>query len=264
MLKPDGGEVKLAGFDVVKKPKEVKKNIALTGQYAAVDEILTGRENLIMIGKLLGIENTKAKVETLLKQFYLLDEADRRVSTYSGGMKRKIDIAMSLMGNPNIIFLDEPTTGLDPQSRKSMWETIKQLSKTGVTIFLTTQYLDEADELADKIAILDKGVIIAEGTNDELKDIIPSNIIELYFRTAEETEKANLLLTKYNVIMDGNSNKLRIETHDSVNEVIDIFNELKAVNLEIENFEKKKVSLEDVFLKVIGDDAEEGFRCKEK
>ncbi|WDV45833.1 ATP-binding cassette domain-containing protein [Clostridiaceae bacterium M8S5] len=264
LLKQDGGEVKLAGFDVVKKPREVKKNIALTGQYTAVDEILTGRENLFMIGKLLGIENTKAKVEMLLKQFDLLDDADRRVSTYSGGMKRKIDIAMSLMGTPNIIFLDEPTTGLDPQSRKSMWKTIKQLSKTGVTIFLTTQYLEEADELADKIAILDKGVIIAKGTNDEIKNIIPSNIIELYFRTAEETEKANLLLNKYNAIIVENSNKLRIETHDSVNEVIDILNDLKAVNLEVENFEKKKASMEDVFLKVIGHDEERrGFRCKQ-
>ena len=181
LIKPDDGEVMLADIDILKKPQEAKKHIALTGQYAAVDDVLTGRENLKMIGKLLGVDNTSEKVEKLLKQFDLGNDADRRVSTYSRGMKRKIDIAMSLMGTPGVIFLDEPTTGLDPQSRKRMWKMIKHLSNNGVTIFLTTQYLDEAEALADKIAILDRGVIIAQGTNDEIKDIIPSNILELYF-----------------------------------------------------------------------------------
>ena len=251
LLKPDNGEVKLAGLNVLKNPREVKKHIALTGQYAAVDEILTGRENLSMIGKLLGIKNSNEKVERLLNQFGLLNEADRRVSTYSGGMKRKLDIAMSLIGTPNIIFLDEPTTGLDPQSRKIMWKMIKQLSNTGVTIFLTTQNLYEAEVLADKIAILDKGVIITQGTNDEIKDIIPTNIIELCFKTAEETDIAMGLLNKYDVTKHENSHNLRIETNESMSQIIDIFNVLKNADLELENFEKKKASLEDVFLKVI-------------
>ncbi len=251
LIKPNDGEVILAGINVLENPQEVKKHIALTGQFAAVDDILTGRENLRMVGKLLCVANANEKVEKLLKQFNLQNEADRRVSTYSGGMKRKIDIAMSLMGNPGVIFLDEPTTGLDPQSRKRMWEMIKHLSSNGVTIFLTTQHLDEAEALADKIAILDKGVIIAQGTNDEIKDIFPCNILELYFKTAEETNIAMELLNEYDVTTHNNSNYLRIETYDSMSQIIDILNVLRDAELELENFEKKKASLEDVFLRVI-------------
>jgi ABC-2 type transport system ATP-binding protein len=254
LIKPDDGKVTIAGIDVLKKPREVKKHIALTGQYAAVDDVLTGRENLKMVGRLLGIINTNEKVEILLTQFNLKGEADRRVSTYSGGMKRKIDIAMSLMGNPDIIFLDEPTTGLDPQSRKTMWDMIKRLSNLGVTIFLTTQYLDEAEVLADQIAILDKGVIIAQGTSDEIKNIIPSNIIELYFKTKEETDKALDLLCNYGATKHEKSHYLRIETHEKMNQILDIFDMLKDAEIELVNFEKKKTSLEDAFLKVISAD----------
>ncbi|QUI25724.1 ATP-binding cassette domain-containing protein [Vallitalea pronyensis] len=256
LLKPDGGTVKLAGIDVAKKPSEVKKHIALTGQYAAVDEILTGRENLDMIGKLLDIDNRKEKVEMLLMKFKLLEDANRRVSTYSGGMKRKIDIAMSLIGRPSVIFLDEPTTGLDPMSRKSMWKMIKELSETGITIFLTTQYLDEAEYLADKIAIVNGGVIIAEGTNDELKDIIASNIIKLSFGSEEDTYKAQLILKDYHPVMDVNSCELKIETHESMVQVFEVFDVLKNHHIKIKNFEKKKASLEEVFLKVISEDSE--------
>lgn len=256
LINPDAGEVMLAGINVLKKPQEVKKHIALTGQYAAVDDVLTGRENLEMIGKLLGVKDINAKVERLLTQFNLLNEADRRVSTYSGGMKRKIDIAMSLIGNPDVIFLDEPTTGLDPQSRKTMWEMIKQLSGFGVTIFLTTQYLDEAEALADKIAILDKGIIITQGTKDEIKNIIPSNIIELYFKTIKETNKAIGLLSDYHMSKHENSRYLRIETHTATASIMDIFAILKNADIELENFEKKKASLEDVFLELVNPDIE--------
>lgn len=262
LLKPDGGTVKLAGIDVAKKPSEVKKHIALTGQYAAVDEILTGRENLDMIGKLLDIDNRKEKVERLLMKFRLLEDANRRVSTYSGGMKRKIDIAMSLIGMPSVIFLDEPTTGLDPMSRKSMWKMIKELSETGITIFLTTQYLDEAEYLADKIAIVNGGVIIAEGTNDELKDIIASNIIKLSFGSEEDFYKAQLLLKDYRPVMGVNSCELKIETHESMVQVFGVFDLLKDHHIKIKNFEKKKASLEEVFLKVISEDRErEALQC---
>lgn len=251
LIKPDSGDVTLAGINVLKNPREVKKHIALTGQYAAVDDVLTGRENLRMVGKLLKISNTNDKSEKLLKQFDLNDDADRRVSSYSGGMKRKIDIAMSLMGNPRIIFLDEPTTGLDPKSRNTMWKMIKHLSGTGVTIFLTTQYLDEAEALAERIAILDKGNIIAQGTNDEIKSIIPSNVLELYFKTAEETDKAEELLNKFNITKHTDNNYLKIETHEKTVQIIEILNVLKNAKIELVNFEKKKASLEDVFLKVI-------------
>jgi ABC-2 type transport system ATP-binding protein len=254
LIKPDSGEVMMAGINVLKNPQEVKKHIALTGQYAAVDEVLTGRENLRMVGKLLRVDNLDKKVEGLLKRFDIMDEADRRVSTYSGGMKRKIDIAMSLLGNPGIIFLDEPTTGLDPQSRKTMWKMIRHLSDTGVTIFLTTQHLDEAEALADKIAILDKGVIIAQGTNEEIKSILPSNIIELCFNNSEETDKAAGVLNEYNLTRY-NSHFLRIETREGAGQVLGIFDVLRDADIEIENFEKKKASLEDVFLKVISSES---------
>lgn len=260
LLKPDSGEVELAGFSVVKEPKEVIKHIALTGQYAAVDGVLTGRENLNMMGALLNIEKRKETVEKLLTQFDLLAAADRQVSTYSGGMRRKLDIAMSLIGNPSVIFLDEPTTGLDPQSRKTMWKMIKALSSKGVTIFLTTQYLDEAEALADKIVILDKGKIIAEGTNEELKDIIASNVITLTFKNEEDTLKAKLLLQEFSMTMDQNSNELKIEIHDSINEMMLIFQRLKNGKIEVVNFEKKNASLEDVFLELIEDDNERSMK----
>lgn len=258
LLKPDNGEVKLAGFNVVTEPKEVKKHIALTGQYAAVDEILTARENLHMMGSLLHVKNRKEKVEGLLKQFDLLDAGDRRASTYSGGMRRKLDIAMSLIGNPSIIFLDEPTTGLDPQSRKTMWQMIKELSDSGVTIFLTTQYLDEAEALADKIVILDQGTIVAEGTNDELKDIIAVSIVNLIFKCSEDALKAQIMLSDYNPVMDENNTEIKLETHDNVDEIMTILSKLKASGIEIENFEKKKASLEDVFLEIIKAEEEMG------
>lgn len=256
LIKPDAGEVMLAGINVLEKPQEAKKHIALTGQYAAVDDVLTGRENLEMIGKLLGVKSINEEVNGLLAQFNLSNDADRRVSTYSGGMKRKIDIAMSLIGNPDVIFLDEPTTGLDPQSRKTMWEMIRQLSGSGVTIFLTTQYLDEAEVLADKIAILDKGIIITQGTKDEIKDIIPSNIIELYFKTAKDTDKAVELLCDYEVNKHGNNRYLKIKTHAAMDSIMNIFTILRNADIELENFERKKASLEDVFLKVISSDTE--------
>lgn len=173
LLKADGGTAIVNGFDLSKNPDGVRRSISLTGQFAAVDEVLTGRENLIMIAKLRHIENPKRTAEDLLKKFSMTEAADRRVSTYSGGMRRRIDIAMSLVGKPDLIFLDEPTTGLDPEARIEVWEAIKELARGGTTIFLTTQYLEEAEQLADKIAILHDGRIIANGTLEELKKTFP-------------------------------------------------------------------------------------------
>jgi ABC-2 type transport system ATP-binding protein len=173
LLKQDGGTAVVNGFDVASKPDHVRQSISLTGQFAAVDEILTGRENLIMIAKLRHLKNPRQVADDLLNRFGLTDAADRRVSTYSGGMRRRLDIAMSLIGKPQLIFLDEPTTGLDPEARIEAWKIVKELADGGTTVLLTTQYLDEAEQLADRIAILHKVRIIANGTLEELKKLFP-------------------------------------------------------------------------------------------
>jgi ABC-2 type transport system ATP-binding protein len=178
LLKQDGGTAAVNGFDVVAKPDDVRESISLTGQFAAVDEILTGRENLVMIAKLRHLTNPRQMADDLLVRFGLTDAADRRVSTYSGGMRRRLDIAMSLVGNPQVIFLDEPTTGLDPEVRIEFWKIVKELAGGGTTVFLTTQYLDEAEQLADQIAILHEGRIIANGTLADLKKLFPPVKVE--------------------------------------------------------------------------------------
>lgn len=178
LLKQDGGTATVNGFDVTSKPDHVRQSISLTGQFAAVDEILTGRENLILIAKLRHLKNPRQVADDMLQRFGLTDAADRKASTYSGGMRRRLDIALSLVGKPQIIFLDEPTTGLDPEARIEVWKTVKELADGGTTIFLTTQYLDEAEQLADRIAILHEGRIIANGTLSELKKLFPPAKVE--------------------------------------------------------------------------------------
>lgn len=178
LLKPDGGTAVVNGFDVAAKPDDVRQSISLTGQFAAVDEILTGRENLIMIARLRHLENPRQIADDLLKRFGLTDAAERRVSTYSGGMRRRLDIAMSLIGKPQLIFLDEPTTGLDPEARIEVWKIVNELADGGTTVFLTTQYLEEAEQLADQIAILHEGRIIVSGTLEELKKLFPPAKVE--------------------------------------------------------------------------------------
>ncbi|WHY95448.1 ABC transporter ATP-binding protein [Peribacillus simplex] len=178
LLKQDSGIATVNGFDVALKPENVRQAISLTGQFAAVDEILTGRENLILIAKLRYLDNPRLVAEDLLRRFSLTDAADRRVATYSGGMRRRLDIAMSLVGKPQLIFLDEPTTGLDPEARIEVWKVVKELADSGTTVFLTTQYLEEAEQLADRIAILHEGRIIANGTLEELKKLFPSAKVE--------------------------------------------------------------------------------------
>jgi len=178
LLKQDSGTATVNGFDVTSEPDEVRQSISLTGQFAAVDEILTGRENLVMIARLRHLNNPRQVADELLKRFSLTDAADRRVSTYSGGMRRRLDIAMSLVGKPQLIFLDEPTAGLDPEVRIEFWQIVKELAGGGTTVFLTTQYLDEAEQLADQIAILHEGRIIANGTLADLKKLFPPAKVE--------------------------------------------------------------------------------------
>jgi ABC-2 type transport system ATP-binding protein len=188
LLKPDNGTTRVNGFDVVAQPERVRESISLTGQFAAVDEILTGRENMIMIAKLRHVKSAGKVADELLARFGLADAASRRVSTYSGGMRRRLDIAMSLIGNSKIIFLDEPTTGLDPEGRIEVWQVIQGLADSGTTVFLTTQYLDEAEKLADRIAILHEGTIIVSGTLEELRKLLPPAKVEYVERqpTLEE------------------------------------------------------------------------------
>jgi ABC-2 type transport system ATP-binding protein len=185
LISPDSGEILINGFNVVTEADEVRKIIGLTGQYAAIDEYLTGRENLEMMGRLyhLGSRESKLRAQELLVQFDLVDASLRTAKTYSGGMRRRLDLAASLVATPPVIFLDEPTTGLDPRSRISMWKIIEDLKNKGTTILLTTQYLEEADKLADKIAVIDNGVVIATGTANELKNKVGKNRLELNFLT---------------------------------------------------------------------------------
>lgn len=178
LMKPDSGKVEICGYDVQSQSDHVRQSISLTGQFAALDGMLTGRENLMMIAKLRGVSHPAQVADNLLERFSLMDAAKRRVDKYSGGMKRRIDIAMSLIGSPAVIFLDEPTTGLDPEARIEVWNTIKELSRSGTTILLTTQYLDEAEQLADRIAILHGGEIITTGTLTELKEMFPPAKVE--------------------------------------------------------------------------------------
>ena len=178
LLRPDAGTATVDGFDVATQPADVRESFSLTGQFAAVDEMLTGRENLVMVARLRHLQDAGRIADELLARFLLLDAGRRRVSTYSGGMRRRLDIAMSLIGDPPVIFLDEPTTGLDPQSRLEVWNSVRELAQQGTTVLLTTQYLDEAEQLADRIAILHDGRIIANGTLAELKQLLPPNKVE--------------------------------------------------------------------------------------
>lgn len=173
LLQPDGGQASVGGFDVVASPEEVRGLISLTGQFAAVDELMTGRENLVMMARLRHVSDPRRTADELLARFGMTEHANRRMAEYSGGMRRRVDIAMSLVGRPRLVFLDEPTTGLDPEARLEVWDAVRALRQDGTTVFLTTQYLEEAEQLADGIAILDQGRIIAKGTLDELKALLP-------------------------------------------------------------------------------------------
>ena len=198
LIHADAGQAALAGYDLNTEPSRIREVIGVTGQYSAVDKLLTGRENLMLMADLfhLGRVRAKARAEELLERFDLTEAADKPASTYSGGMQRKLDLAMTLVSDPQIIFLDEPTTGLDPRSRRVMWQIVKDLTRSGVTLFLTTQYLEEADQLAGQIALLDRGRLIAQGTPDELKRMIPGGHIRLRFNDAGTLSKAREVIAR--------------------------------------------------------------------
>ncbi len=256
LLKPDKGSVQICGLDILSQADKVRGAISLTGQYAAVDEVMTGKENLRMIGKLRHLSDVNSRADELLSRFELTDAADRRVAAYSGGMRRRLDLAMSLLGDPSVIFLDEPTTGLDPQSRIAMWKIIKELSGSGITVFLTTQYLDEADQLADQIAILNDGKIVAEGTAAELKKLLPHGHIELKFNDRKLLQAVRDLLKEYSSSQDIQNSTLSVVTDGSIKQITDILNKLEKQGIPVAEFSQKLPTLEEVFLAIIGENKE--------
>ncbi len=259
LLRFDGGSVTIEGHAVDKEPDEVRRVIGLTGQSAAVDELLTGRENLLMMGQLYRLTKASAKrrAEELLEQFDLVKAADRPLKTYSGGMRRRLDLAVSLIAAPPIIFLDEPTTGLDPRSRLAMWDIIRELKRDGATILLTTQYLEEADQLADSIVVIDGGKVIAKGTAKQLKSKIGNDRLELTFATKKAFETAKRELAK--TLVDSNDEELTVvtqlkNTDDDVRRALDVLHNAK---LKIESMAVTKPTLDDVFMSLTGKKKEE-------
>ncbi|RJQ32316.1 ATP-binding cassette domain-containing protein [Candidatus Parcubacteria bacterium] len=257
LLKPDGGEVLVNGFDVRREPKKVRSFIGLTGQYTAVDELLSGRENLVMMGRLyhLAKEESKKRADELLYQFDLTEAADRSVKTYSGGMRRRLDLAASLIASPPVIFLDEPTLGLDPRSRLAMWSIIEKLLEEGVTILLTTQYLEEADRLADRIAVLDKGKIIAEGTASELKADVGTERVEVVIERPEDFDRAVKIMERDGMKSDREERSIDVSTNGSVFAVKQILDALHDAKIEIDTMSVHKPTLDDVFLRLTGREA---------
>lgn len=254
LLKPDSGQAMIEGFDVVTEADRVRGVIGLTGQYSAIDEYLSGRENLMMLGRLyhLNPRDTRRRTEELLKQFDLVKAADRATKTYSGGMSRRLDLAASLIATPPVIFLDEPTTGLDPRSRQTMWNIIKQLTESGSTILLTTQYLEEADQLADRIAVMDGGKIIAEGTADELKAKVGKERIEFTFNSLDDLEKTQKLIRSSSLQVDPKQLTLSIANDRGVSQLKDLLEKIGSAGISIESLSLHKPTLDDVFLQLTG------------
>ena len=244
LLPADGGVATVNGFDVAKHGAEVRESISSTGQFAAVDHLLTGRENLVLIGELRHVTNPARTDGALLEQFDLTEAADRRTLTYSGGMRRKLDIALGLVGDPAIIFLDEPTTGLDPESRNMTWDTIRSLADSGKSILLTTQHLEEADRLADKIAILSHGRIVAEGTPQALKSVLPQGQIELRFADTTQLAKAGQVLADRQPSRSESALALTISTDGSVAQVNRLFSLLETARIEVAEFAQKSPTLD--------------------
>src|SRR6187401_3528756 len=262
LLKPDAGRATVAGFDVLKQADQLRQVIGLSGQYAAVDENLTGRENLWLFGRLYQLaspESTRRATE-LLDEFDLVDAADRVVKTYSGGMRRRLDLASALIGRPRLLFLDEPTTGLDPRSRIGMWEVIRGLVREGTTLLLTTQYLEEADELADAIAVVDHGKIIARGTADELKSQVGGERIEVVVRDRAAVPRAMELLSadcKGEVTLDEHTRRLTVPASGGgATVLVQVVRDLDEAGIVIDDIGLRRPTLDDVFLALTGHAAE--------
>jgi ABC-2 type transport system ATP-binding protein len=261
LIKPDGGSARVLGHDTVREGAEVRRRVSLTGQFASVDEDLTGAENLVLLGRLLGRSRTQAKARAveLLTAFGLSDAAGRQVKTFSGGMRRRLDIAASLVVTPDLIFLDEPTTGLDPRSRNQVWAIVRALVAEGTTVLLTTQYLDEADKLADRIAVIDNGRVIAEGTPTELKAQVGGGALRLRVRDPLQREDAARVLgaaLSAPVHLDGDPTALSVTVADT-DQVAQALADVAGVGVRVSDFHFGQPSLDEVFLALTGHPAED-------
>ena len=263
LLSMDAGRAMVAGYDVARQPQQVRRQIGLSGQYAAVDENLTARENLTMFGRLYQMPRQQAKerADDLLEQFSLTDAADRVAKTYSGGMRRRLDLASALIGHPRLLFLDEPTTGLDPRSRLGMWDVIRDLVREGTTLLLTTQYLEEADELADTIAVVDHGRIIARGSADDLKSQVGGERIEVVVNDpAQITPTVELLSPDASgrLEIDQHTRRITVPTTGGAAHLVDVVRDLDANGITIDDIGLRRPTLDDVFLSLTGRAAEAG------
>ncbi|MFQ3545769.1 ATP-binding cassette domain-containing protein [Halobacillus rhizosphaerae] len=260
LLKPDAGTAKIFGHDVVKEPQIVRQLVGVTGQYASVDEALSATENLMIFSRLLGLSRKEARRKSaeLLEEFGLTEAAKRPLKHFSGGMRRRLDLAASLIAKPPLIFLDEPTTGLDPRTRNQMWETIRQLVKSGSTVLLTTQYLQEADELADRIAVIDHGKVVAEGTVNELKQSVGASSLHVNLHDAGELEPARKLIDRMLGVQSAVSPEGRkiIAPLPDADLVADILIALRETDIRLEEFSVQKPTLDEVFLTITGNDAQ--------
>ncbi|GAA0407711.1 daunorubicin resistance protein DrrA family ABC transporter ATP-binding protein [Acrocarpospora corrugata] len=257
LLRPDAGNATIAGIDVLARPDEIRKVIGLTGQYAAVDEYLTGRENLVMFARLYHLDQATARTRAaeLLDRFALTDAADRQTRTYSGGMRRRLDLAASLVARPKVIFLDEPTTGLDPRSRNGMWDVIRELVRDGATLLLTTQYLEEADALADNIMIIDHGLVIAQGTADQLKGRLGGERIQIAVKDlAHLPELAEIAASVGSGVpeVDQESHSVTVEVRDGAASLVEFVRGLDAKGIEPSDVELRRPTLDEVFLALTG------------
>jgi ABC-2 type transport system ATP-binding protein len=262
LLRPDAGWARVSGYDVVSQSQQVRSIIGLSGQYAAVDENLTGRENLVMFGQLYQLPRSAARsrADDLLEQFTLSAAADRVTKTYSGGMRRRLDLASALIGQPRVLFLDEPTTGLDPRSRMGMWDVIRGLVREGTTLLLTTQYLEEADELANEIAVVDSGRIIAQGTSDQLKADVGGERIEVVVHTREAISLARDVLAREGagqVDVDEHTRRLTVPAVGGASRLVQVVRELDEAGVGIDDIALRRPTLDDVFLTLTGHAAEE-------
>jgi ABC-2 type transport system ATP-binding protein len=263
LLTPDAGEARVLGHDVTQEAKLVRRLIGLSGQYSAVDENLTGRENLWMFGRLYGLPSkaASARADELLEMFDLTEARDRVTKTYSGGMKRRLDLAGSLIAHPKVLFLDEPTTGLDPRARLDLWEVIRDRVRSGVTLLLTTQYLEEADALADSIAVIDHGTVIAQGTADQLKSEVGGERIEVVVHEAAHISEARSLLTRFalggEVDVDEHARRLTLPSSGGSSALVAVIRALDGERIGIDDIGLRRPTLDDVFLTLTGHTAEE-------
>jgi ABC-2 type transport system ATP-binding protein len=257
LLRFDAGTARVAGFDVVRQPSEVRARIGLTGQYAAVDEILSGRQNLVLFGRLyhLSRREASARADELLDQFGLVEAAGKSVQQYSGGMRRRLDLAASLILAPSVLFLDEPTTGLDPRSRNALWDAVRSLVTAGTTVLLTTQYLDEADRLADRVSVVDAGRVVAEGTPDDLKSAIGGDRVEVVVRSAADLDRAASLLSRIGsgpVDRDPELRRLSVPVRDRVAALTGVARALDDAGITVDDVVLRRPTLDEAFLKLTG------------